>query len=217
SDAFTGWDLEYSAGNAFTGTNYGYAVASDETPTVNSYLGLDWNTALTLDQAIVNLPAGVYNLGAGIGTATVNEGTILYASQFDEEGDSVRITSDPWITGGATWTGPGTNQYLRFEALGDTVHVGINLVATTDWSFVDNFALEMIDKLADFDYAAAAAQASIDLDAAIESRIDAVSGETSVQYFNLNGVEISSPRAGVNIRVTVGADGSRKVEKILVK
>ena len=54
-------------------------------------------------------------------------------------------------------------------------------------------------------------------DRALKIRGIPIEDETSVQYFNLNGVEISSPQAGINIRVTVNANGTRKIEKVLVK
>ena len=167
SDAFTGWNLEYSAGNAYTGTAYGYSVASEATPVVNSFLGMDWNTALTLDQAIVNLPAGVYTLGIGFGSSKVKDGTKLYASQYDEEGDSVLVVSTPMVTGGATWSGPSTNIYLEdFEAFGDTIML-FQIVATDDGLSLILYPLYVGKVIERYDYAAAATQAAADLNDAI--------------------------------------------------
>ena len=37
----------------------------------------------------------------------------------------------------------------------------------------------------------------------------------SVRYYNLNGVESTEPRQGVNIKVTTYSDGTRQSEKVV--
>ncbi len=206
---FPGWTLRATSGNLHVGNGDTGTFATDEKPVFDAHLAFDWSTGVSMTQELVGLPAGIYTLGMGYNAGLKNDNNYFYA------GTDTARHGESYIT---TQSHPAVpNLFIEDVELVDTVLIGFRQVNINSWAYVDNFSLLLTGKSETFDYAAAAAQAAIDLDAAIESRIDAVSGETSVQYFNLNGVEISSPRTGVNIRVTVSSDGSRKVEKILVK
>ena len=209
TNVFPGWTVRATSGNLHVGNGDTGTYATDEKPAFSAHLAFDWSTGVSMTQEVTGLPAGVYTIGIGYNCGVKNAGNYFYA-----DNDTARH-GDSYVTSQALPAAP--NLFIENAELADTVLLGFKQINVNSWAYVDNFSLQLTGKSDTFDYAAAATQAAADLNDAIESRINAVEGETSVQYFNLNGVEISSPQVGINIKVTVNADGSRKIEKILVK
>ena len=47
--------------------------------------------------------------------------------------------------------------------------------------------------------------------------VNAIVTPSKVEFYNLNGMQVTEPNKGVNIRISTGANGQRIVEKVLVK
>ena len=76
--------------------------------------------------------------------------------------------------------------------------------------------LNLVEPLADFDYAAAAAASQAALSEAYTG-VNAIVTPSKVEFYNLNGMQVTEPNKGVNIRISTGANGQRVVEKVPVK
>lgn len=206
-DFFPGWKVAIKKGNPYIGgTSWGNSSClATEGNISNAYLVLDWNTGVTFEQTLEALPAGNYTLGVGYGISpSANDGKFGVYEITDQDtliaiADTVFYTSS-----GAGGTGSGTkpNNYLTFETT-----TGVKLLLNPScgdngWNSFDNVTLQYNGPAQDFDYDNAIA----DVDAAIELKttVAPVKAANTSKYYNLNGVEQTAPKAGLNIKVENG-------------
>lgn len=209
--AFPGWKITANGGNAHVGsetTDWREAKA----PVFDAYLGLDWSTAVTIAQEVTNLPAGLYELGAGYNyDQDAGNQTVTFA----QAGDSV-YSLTPAVK--ADKAPDAANAFVDSIAVTDgKISINLSVPSFNSWVRLDNWSLKLKAKIDGVDYAAAAAEEQTNLNALL-TFVDAEAEAVAVSYYSIDGIQIDAPKAGaIVIKVTEFANGDRLVEKILVK
>ena len=214
-DFFPGWTYTFKKGNPYMGgTSWSGGKASSDGKPYNTFINLDWNTGFTMEQTIEYLPAGKYTLGVGYGIAPdANDGSFKVYELGDED---VLIADTAFYTNaGAGGTGSGTkaNNFLSFENK-NGVRLFINpSCGNNGWNSFDNVTLLFINAAEEFDYDGALDE----VEAAITEKLKATAvipakAVKGVKYYDVNGVELKAPKAGLNIIVVDGV-----ATKVLVK
>ena len=72
------------------------------------------------------------------------------------------------------------------------------------------------EPLADYNYEEAAAASAAAMGEAYTG-VNAIVTPSKVEFYNLNGMQVTEPNKGVNIRISTGANGQRVIEKVLIK
>lgn len=204
---FPGWKFTWKKGNPYIGgTSWGNSnCLATEGNISNAYLVLDWNTGVTMEQNIEALPAGNYTLGAGYGISpSANDGRFgVY--EITEQDTLIAIADTVFYTDagkGGTGKGTPTNNFITFETT-----TGVKLLlnpscGNNGWNSFDNVTLQFNGPAQDFDYDNAIG----DVEAAIELKttVAPVKAAKVSKFYNLNGVEQTAPKAGLNIKVENG-------------
>lgn len=204
---FPGWKFTWKKGNPYIGgTSWGNSnCLATEGNISNAYLVLDWNTGVTMEQNIEALPAGNYTLGAGYGISpSANDGRFgVY--EITEQDTLIAIADTVFYTDagkGGTGKGTPTNNFITFETT-----TGVKLLlnpscGNNGWNSFDNVTLQFNGPAQDFDYDNAIGE----VEAAIELKttVAPVKAAKVSKFYNLNGVEQTAPKAGLNIKVENG-------------
>lgn len=204
---FPGWKFTWKKGNPYIGgTSWGNSnCLATEGNISNAYLVLDWNTGVTMEQNIEALPAGNYTLGAGYGISpSANDGRFgVY--EITEQDTLIAIADTVFYTDagkGGTGKGTPTNNFITFETT-----TGVKLLlnpscGNNGWNSFDNVTLQFNGPAQEFDYDNAIG----DVEAAIELKttVAPVKAAKVSKFYNLNGVEQTAPKAGLNIKVENG-------------
>ncbi len=213
-DPLPGWEVSNVRGNAYFGLPWNNQAANAEKPVVNTWLGLDWNSGVTMSQTLNNLPAGLYTIECGFSSKTP-QGNLLI-EQFDANGELVQSDTCVWEAGSELMGEANLNQAFQFEAQGITTVITADAFSSGSWGGFDKWALTLNEPLKGVDYAAAAVATTDALNNAYTG-VGSVAAPSKVQFYNLNGMQVAEPNKGVNIRISTGANGQRTVEKVLVK
>ncbi len=207
TDLYPGWTARaYAQGNSMVTTgNQVYTSYEQGLSAFDGVIGMDWNSKADLKTTLEDLPAGYYTLGfqliSNSGTGTVFTG----------------VTTDSTYT--KTIAQNNTTDSFIDSILVKDGSLGVNLTLTSGsgWSVADNFYV-VFKADNDYNYQAAATAAQTALNSALTFVNAAKAEEAKVEYYNINGVKINAPVNGaVNIKVTTLSDGTRIVQKILVK
>ena len=168
-------------------------------------LAVDWNSSVTLKGDITEIPAGMYAIGLNMQSGVA--GSYIQGTS----GENVRKLE--FTTGGAA------NQAADSIVVENgTINVEMKINSGSGWSYGDNFYLIFRPAKAGVDYAALKTSAADALSQALTFVGAAQAEEAKVEYYNINGVKVNAPVNGaVNIKVTTLSDGTRIVQKILVK
>lgn len=201
---FPGWKFTWTKGNPYIGgTSWGDSkVLATAGNLSNAYVNLDWNTGFTMEQTIAALPAGNYTLGVGYGIAPANnDGGVIILSM---EGDTI-VDSLFYSNANAGGTGKGTpvNNFFSFETEGGAQLIINPSCGDNGWNSFDNITLQFNGVAEGFDYGEAIA----DVEAAIDDKttnVAPVKAAKAAKYYNINGVEQTAPKAGLNIKVENG-------------
>ena len=206
-DFFPGWKVAIKKGNPYIGgTSWGNSncLATDGNIS-NAFLVLDWNTGVAFEQTLEALPAGNYTLGVGYGISpSANDGKFgVY--QITDQDTLIAIADTVFYTDagqGGTGSGTKANNFITFEST-----TGVKLLlnpscGNNGWNSFDNVTLQYNGPAQDFDYDNAIG----DVEAAIELKttVAPVKAAKVSKYYNLNGVEQTAPKAGLNIKVENG-------------
>lgn len=205
-DFFPGWKVTRTKGNPYIGgTSWGNSnCLATEGNISNAYLVLDWNTGVSFEQTLEALPAGNYTLGAGYGISpSANDGRF---GVYEIADDTLIAIADTvfYSNSGAGGTGGGTkaNNFITFETT-----TGVKLFlnpscGNNGWNSFDNVTLQFNGPAEGFDYDNAIG----DVEAAIELKttVAPVKAAKVSKFYNLNGVEQTAPKAGLNIKVENG-------------
>ena len=213
-DFFPGWKYTHKKGNPYigNGTSWQNGSPSTDGKPKDTFVNLDWNTGFVIEQDIENLPAGNYTLGVGYKIQnTANDGHMIVYNLSD---DSVLADSllNKFTSGSATG-GADVNHYLDFESK-EGVRLWINpSCGNNGWGSFDNITLQFIKAAEEFNYETALDE----VEAAITEKLKATAvipakAVKGVKYYDVNGVELKAPKAGLNIIVVDGV-----ATKVLVK
>lgn len=197
-----GWTVEATSGNTYFYNSGVSEIASD------AQLAVDWNSSITFSQELTNLPAGVYSFEIGYKAdgASSLSGEIV----FSQTGVDTIYTDSLKLDEASAKT-------VQFNYYGGDLKIKARINNTSTWSYYDSMAgLSLIEPLADFDYATAAAASAAAMGEAYTG-VNAIVAPSKVEFYNLNGMQVTEPNAGVNIRISTGANGQRVVEKVLMK
>lgn len=197
-----GWTVEAAGGNVYTYNHAVSAIASE------AEIAIDWNSNITMSQELTNLPAGVYSFE--IAYKADDASSLTGEVVFIQEGVDTTYTDTLSMAEGA-------DKFVQFNYYGGNLKVKARFNNTSTWSYYDALdGLSLVEPLADFDYAAAAAVSQAALSEAYTS-VNAIVTPSKVEFYNLNGMQVTEPNKGVNIRISTGANGQRVIEKVLVK
>ena len=197
-----GWTVEASGGNVYTYNHAVSAIASE------AELAIDWNSNITMSQELTNLPAGVYSFE--IAYRADGASSLTGEVVFIQEGVDTTYTDTLSMAEGA-------DKFVQFNYYGGNLSVKARFNNTSTWSYYDALdGLSLVEPLADFDYASAAAASQAALGEAYTG-VNAIVTPSKVEFYNLNGMQVTEPNKGVNIRISTGANGQRIIEKVLIK
>jgi prefoldin subunit 5 len=212
SDLYPGWTVKaFNEGNAMVTGDKSYNNYKQGLPIFDAEIGMDWNGKAEMYTTLTDLPVGMYMLGVELTEFTANEGEGKIATLDITTPDSTY--SNKAVTSGV--------QTLAVDSIvvaeGDALDIKFMLRSQNGWSRADNFFLSFVEADAVFDYEAAAAAEKSNL-AKLISVVDLTPVKAAkVEYYNLDGVKMDAPKAGISIRVSTLPNGKRIVEKILVK
>ncbi|MCQ2064384.1 MAG: hypothetical protein MJY66_00820 [Bacteroidaceae bacterium] len=210
-DPLPGWTILGGTGNSYlrtpgsgTDKNLNYVGSAND-----AGVAVDWSSSIKLTQTVKNLPAGIYTLSEvcsdkGWGSMKNIFGGV-YVIQLDENSDTLSVDT---LHGNAPVA-------IEFTALGGDVQILHDYSTTNTWCFVDDMKLTLIQRLEGYDYQSAAVSADAELQEATLNVNDIFEADETI-YYNLNGIRTDKPE-GVNIRVTTGKNGSRKVEMVFMR
>ena len=198
-----GWTIEAQNGNVYM-MNLNAGDVSD------SQLALDWGANVTFTQELTNLPAGKYSfsIAPSCDAADQLSGEIVFIQETAEGEvvDTLNMSS-----------AINADRMISFDYYGGDLKLFVHLVDANTWSRYNEInGLTLIEPLKGYDYAAAAAASAEAMNQAYTG-VGSVVAPSKVQFYNLNGMQVSEPNKGVNIRISTGANGQRTVEKVLVK
>ena len=207
TDLYPGWTAKaYAQGNSMVTTgNQVYTSYEQGLSAFDGVIGMDWNSKADLKTTLEGLPVGYYTLGCKLAS---NSGT---GTQL--QGIATDSTYTKAIAQNNT-----TDSFIDSILVSDgKLGIALTLTSGSGWSVADDFYIIFkADK--DFSYSTAAANALTALNSALTFVGAAQAEEAKVEYYNINGVKVDAPVNGaVNIKVTTLSDGTRIVQKILVK
>ena len=202
-DFFPGWAYEFKKGNPYfgNGTSWQDGTVATAGNVANTFVNLDWNTGFVLSQTIEALPAGKYQLGCGYKISnSANDGSMKVYNLADSA-----VLADTLLnqfTSGSATGGADPNQFVDFTSEGGVILWFNPSCGNNGWGSFDNISLKFIGAAEGFDYN--------DAIGAVEEAIDEkltvapVKAGKAAKYYNLNGVEQTAPKAGLNIKVVDG-------------
>jgi hypothetical protein len=198
-----GWTIESQGGNVYM-MNLNAGDVSD------SQLALDWGANVTFTQELTNLPAGKYSFSIAPSCDAADQltGEIVFIQETAEGQvvDTLNMSS-----------AINADRMISFDYYGGDLKLFVHIVDANTWSRYNEInGLTLIEPLKGYDYAAAAAASAEAMNQAYTG-VGSVVAPSKVEFYNLNGMQVSEPNKGVNIRISTGANGQRVAEKVLVK
>lgn len=217
TNVYPGWSFVSGGANVHVGDEARYWI--DASPVFDGWVSADWNSSFSMSQTVNELPLGIYSIGVAYSNAKANAGCNLMV--FTDGEDTTYIDTVLMSTGGQNYLATPNTITEDMAVSTGTVKINLNHASIGGWARVDNFALTFKGAFeTGVEYATLAAELNTAAAAAITDVVTGVQSITvsgSVKYYNLNGIRLTAPQKGINIRVTTGADGKRVSEKILVK
>ena len=211
-----GWNIEAVSGDVFFDYSWMNAAASADKPAIDGAIAFSWFNNITISQTLTCLPVGQYTLGGSIEAwdgGKAGEATVIL-TQKDAAGDLLQV--DTLTT---SWSGGASAEtYLfPFQVIPGAESVELwTKIQSNNWGKFDTWTLYLTEPLKGYDYAAAAAASAEAMNQAYTG-VGSVVAPSKVEFYNLNGMQVSEPNKGVNIRISTGANGQRVAEKVLVK
>lgn len=209
-----GWSVPEGAGNPNVSTGWNAPA--------HVYVDCafqNWGYAIGVEQTVVDLPAGIYNIKAGFGerdNAESGVGSYFYAKNSSvPEGEVIDSIGAPVI--GQAF--PNLNVEVKNVVVADgMLTVGI-VGSATSHIFFNNISVQ-IAGLADFDYK----KGYDDTKAAYDEYMTGIDGTVAapakvlgIQLYDLNGRRIMNAQKGIIIMKKFMSDGTVVVEKVIKK
>ena len=216
-DIFPGWLVNPNGNNVHIGSE---ALAWDENkaPIFDAYLAMDWNAFVSMSQTVEALPAGVYNIGVGFNVC-VDAGNNKHKF-IVTTADSVYTILAPTNIGSDTHTRPEeANLWIDSVVVADgsSVKLAIDMANVNSWAMIDNFAMTMIEPLAGFDYAKAAADEQKVLEELISFVDSYEAAQVKVEYTTLDGILVPAPQPGQILIRIVTINGKSEASTVIIK
>ncbi len=171
-----------------------------------------WGGAYCIEQTLVDLPAGVYNVVGGFGERDVEGVTsYFYARTFETPANEVgNDTINAPIIGQSF---PVDNLTIPNVVVTDGMLTIGAMGASGSHTFFNQVKLYMAGAAEGFDYASAYQEIA----AGVEENIAAPTQVLGIELYDLNGRRIAKAQQGVVIMRKFMSDGTVKVEKIIKK
>lgn len=236
-DGIPGWALEAGSDSTSLNIAYGGTAPSVDTPVTDQEINIYGNADYNLYQTLENLPAGIYTIKFSTRTPLVDKtadyGKIFYYNaQNDETGEWDKYiyagsAVEPYKGGSWGYGNESNNTMIENVQVGEdgTLLIGAREHYSsgkaekhedntpqsfwTGTTMCDNVRIFLVAPLEGYDYAQAAKDMEVSIDA-VENEADA---KVITGIYNINGAQVSSIQKGVNL--VKFSDGS--VKKVLVK
>lgn len=236
-DGIPGWALEAGSDSTTLNIAYGGTAPSVDTPVTDMEINIYGNADYNLYQTLENLPAGIYTIKFSTRTPLVDKtadyGKIFYYNaQNDETGEWDKYiyagsAVEPYKGGSWGYGNESNNTMIENVQVGEdgTLLIGAREHYSsgkaekhedntpqsfwTGTTMCDNVRIFLVAPLEGYDYAQAAKDMEVSIDA-VENEADA---KVITGIYNINGAQVSSIQKGVNL--VKFSDGS--VKKVLVK
>lgn len=236
-DGIPGWALEAGSDSTTLNIAYGGTAPSADTPVTDMEINIYGNADYNLYQTLENLPAGIYTIKFSTRTPLVDKtadyGKIFYYNaQNDETGEWDKYiyagsAVEPYKGGSWGYGNESNNTMIENVQVGEdgTLLIGAREHYSsgkaekhedntpqsfwTGTTMCDNVRIFLVAPLEGYDYAQAAKDMEVSIDA-VENEPEA---KVITGIYNINGAQVSSIQKGVNL--VKFSDGS--VKKVLVK
>lgn len=236
-DGIPGWALEAGSDSTTLNIAYGGTAPSVDTPVTDQEINIYGNADYNLYQTLENLPAGIYTIKFSTRTPLVDKtadyGKIFYYNaQNDETGEWDKYiyagsAVEPYKGGSWGYGNESNNTMIENVQVGEdgTLLIGAREHYSsgkaekhedntpqpfwTGTTMCDNVRIFLVAPLEGYDYAQAAKDMEVSIDA-VENEAEA---KVITGIYNINGAQVSSIQKGVNL--VKFSDGS--VKKVLVK
>ena len=236
-DGIPGWALEAGSDSTTLNIAYGGTAPSADTPVTDMEINIYGNADYNLYQTLENLPAGIYTIKFSTRTPLVDKtadyGKIFYYNaQNDETGEWDKYiyagsAVEPYKGGSWGYGNESNNTMIENVQVGEdgTLLIGAREHYSsgkaekhedntpqsfwTGTTMCDNVRIFLVAPLEGYDYAQAAKDMEVSIDA-VENEAEA---KVITGIYNINGAQVSSIQKGVNL--VKFSDGS--VKKVLVK
>lgn len=236
-DGIPGWALEAGSDSTSLNIAYGGTAPSVDTPVTDQEINIYGNADYNLYQTLENLPAGIYTIKFSTRTPLVDKtddyGKIFYYNaQNDETGEWDKYiyagsAVEPYKGGSWGYGNESNNTMIENVQVGEdgTLLIGAREHYSsgkaekhedntpqsfwTGTTMCDNVRIFLVAPLEGYDYAQAAKDMEVSIDA-VENEAEA---KVITGIYNINGAQVSSIQKGVNL--VKFSDGS--VKKVLVK
>ncbi len=228
--AFPGWNItEGTVSNVWWWENPLAINAGN--PAVNASLRNTGSNAFKVDQALNNLPAGVYtmfmktadcsNVADVSKTYTKKDESLPWSTSevYAKIGEAVTSVEANYGSG-QVWRNASDTYLPNIQgtvAAGENtvaMTIGANMNCTSDAAQVDDTRLFMTGKIEGFDYRAAADALLASIPSSLKA-VERTDAPVAVEFFNLAGQKGAAQ--GVNIKVERYSDGYTVVKKVIVK
>lgn len=211
TDLYPGWTAKaYTDGNGMVTGDKSYEKYKNGIPVFDAMIGMDWNGKAEIWTELTDLPVGYYSIGV----------ELTEYKMKDNQWTTLTITTDTTYEYVAKTDGV---QIIHIDSIkvDESTPVGVKLLVRSGngWTQADNFQMAYRPDLsisAD-DYDDMIQNETTKL-SALFTIVDAASAQAkNVEFFNLGGMKVDSPKAGdILIRKsTVG--GKVVVDKVMLK
>jgi hypothetical protein len=224
---FPGWTVTMHKENQSVAVQFSWStfLGSDTHPITDAALIGSWGPAMTIAQTLDIVPVGVYSISAGTedsGDRVSDADSAFVRSTFQyaqaSKADTMLFRNDDRGTYYDMTRAIFAN--VPVAAVEGQPYGSVTPSATirTYQSIcqVDAFKLHITGKLADFDYAAAAAAVNEEYISGIDLTTLPTEAPVAVRYYNLQGAPIAQP-AGICVKIERFANGYVVVKKVIVK
>ena len=171
-----------------------------------------WKRAYCVEQTIVDLPAGVYNVVGGFGEReAVIDGTYFYARTSETPANEIGTDTIHAPLIGQVF--PVDNLTIPNVVVADGMLTMGVVAPANSTTFFNQVKLYMAGSVEGFDYASAYQEIAN----GVEENIVAPAQVLGIELYDLNGRRIAKAQQGVVIMRKFMSDGTIKVEKIIKK
>lgn len=241
-----GWEVDMIKGTPGLCWSWNTYTASEYNPVGDRYLVAGWNSEFDIHQTVSNLPVGKYRLVIGTQDRGFNDTSDNKTAALSErdhwtvKGTNGSDEVEGEILSYIWWETAGKRDSVGYDisaqgqyydltdchsrlfdvaatsnSMGEAT-IGSHLVQFQSTASTDNFRLYLVGKDASFDYAAAAKKLGEQISTSIESTKAPEGEPVSTRYYNVNGVQTTTP-SGVTIQVDTYKNGYIKVTKKVIK
>lgn len=211
TDLYPGWTAKaYTDGNAMVTGDKSYEKYKNGIPVFDAMIGMDWNGKAEIWTELTELPVGYYSIGV----------ELTEYKMKNNQWTTLTITTDTTYEYVAKTDGV---QIIHIDSIkvDNSTPVGVKLLVRSGdgWTQADNFQMAYRPDLSisadDYEELIDAETTKL---SALFTIVDAASAQAkNVEFFNLGGMKVDSPKAGdILIRKsTVG--GKVVVDKVMLK